>query len=120
MRILLVDPEDSLRRGPWSRQRWDLLVDLGRSSAFSAEAWMDQYGCPILRLDSYRGGVADVRRVRDIFSEGRNHLIDWEGIDWWDLTSLLLVPVTLEALALRRIVPEISATAELWATRLSR
>lgn len=117
MRVLLVHPEDSPRRGPWSHQRWDLLVDLGKSSPFSSEAWSQQYGCPVLRADSFRQGIADVKLVRETFSAGRGRVIDEEGIDWWDLTSLLLVPEALAVLAFQRIAAEIDGASELWATR---
>jgi hypothetical protein len=117
MRVLLVHPEDSPRRGPWARQSWDLIVDLGKSSKFSEQAWSEQYGCPVLRTDSFRQGIADVKRVRQIFSLGRGRLLDEEGIDWWDLTSLLVVPEALSLLALDRVAAEIGPSAELWATR---
>ncbi len=118
MRILLVHPEDSPRKGTWSHEHWDLLVDLGRSSQFSAGDWGRQYGCPILRADSFRNGVADARQVRQIFSAGVGRLIDEEGVVWWDLASLLLVHEALDVLALQRVAREISPSAELWATRL--
>jgi len=76
MRILLVHPEDSPRKRPWWHEHWDLLVDLGSSSQFSAREWEMQYGCPILRADSFRNGVADVRQVRRIFSAGLGRLVD--------------------------------------------
>lgn len=117
MRVLLLQPEDSPRSGPWSRERWDLILDLGKSSPFSAEAWARGSGCPILRVDSYRKGVADVRQVRDMVSVGRGRLIDEEGLDWWDLTLLLVAPAALTVVALRRVAAEISPSAELWATR---
>lgn len=117
MRVLLLHPEDSPRRGPWSRQRWDLVVDLGKSSPYSEEAWGQMYGCPVLRSESFRYGIADAKQVREIFVEGRGHLVDAEGIDWWNLTSLLIVPDTLAVLTLGRVAAEISASAELWATR---
>jgi hypothetical protein len=117
MRVLFLHPEDDPAVGPWSRERWDLIVDLGKSSAFSAEAWARQSGCSVLRTDSFREGLADVRRVREMFSPGRKRLIDEEGIDWWDLTSLLLAQEALTVLALRRLVGEIQPTEELWATR---
>jgi hypothetical protein len=117
MRVLLIHPEDSPRRGPWSRQRWDLIVDLGKSSQYSEAAWAEQYACPVLRSESFRQGVADTKLVREMFSAGRGQLLDEEGIDWWDLTSLLIVPDALTALALRRVAGEISPLAELWTTR---
>jgi hypothetical protein len=117
MRVLLLHPEDSPGVGPWSRERWDLIVDLGKSSPFSAETWARQSGCPVVRADSFREGLADVRRVREMFSPGRKQLIDEEGIDWWDLTSLQLAPDALTILALRRLAVEIEPSAELWASR---
>jgi hypothetical protein len=117
MRVLLLHPEDSPGVGAWARERWDLIIDLGKSSLFSAEAWARQSGCPVLRTDSFREGLADVRRVREMFSPGRKRLIDEEGIDWWDLTSLLVAPDALAVLALRRLAGEVKPSAELWATR---
>ena len=116
MRILLLHPEDSPRRGPWSRQRWDLVVDLGKSSRFSEQQWEAQYQCPILRADVFREGISDVRRVREILAAGQGQLLDEEGIDWWDL-NLRFVPEVLMVLTLRRVAAELSSQAELWATR---
>jgi len=117
MRVLLLQPEDSPERGPWSQQHWDLIVDLGKSSRFSEERWTRQHGCPLLRADSFRQGIADAKKVRELFSAGRGRLIDEEGIDWWDLLSLLVLPDALNLLALLSIAKEISPSAELWATR---
>jgi hypothetical protein len=117
MRVLLLHPEDSPRSGPWTRQRWDLIVDLGQSSGFSAQAWTEQHGCPVLRADSFRQGIADVKRVRQIFSAARGRLLDQEGIDWWDLTSISVAQEALTVLALQRVAAEISGSGELWATR---
>ena len=117
MRVLLLQPEDSPERGPWSRQRWDLIVDLGKSSLFSVERWTRQFGCPVLRADSFRHGIADAKHVREMFSAGRSRLADEEGIDWWDLMSLLVAPYALTLPALLSVAKEISASAELWTTR---
>ena len=117
MHVLLVHPEDSPRQGPWTLRRWDLIVDLGKSSEFSERAWSEQYGCPVLRLESFRQGISDVKRVRQILSAGRGRLLDEEGIDWWELVSLPVVPEALSLLALERAAPQIPPSAELWATR---
>jgi hypothetical protein len=117
MRILLLQPEDWPSREPWSRQTWDLIVDLGKSSAFSAQNWSRLHHCPVLRSDSFRDGVSDVRQVQDLFAAGRGRLIDEEGIDWWDLTSLLVAQEALTVLALRKLAAELSPSAELWTTR---
>jgi hypothetical protein len=117
MRILLLQPEDSPEQGPWSRQHWDLIVDLGKSSPFSEEEWSRQCGCPILRTDSFRHGIADARTVRQLFAPCLGRLIDEEGIDWWDLLALLVAPDALTLLALQAVAGALSSSAELWATR---
>jgi len=117
MRILLVDPEDSPLRGPWASQPWDLIVDLGNSSFFSEESWRQRCNCRIVRSQSVERGIADAREVRKIFSAGRGRLLDEEGIDWWDLTSLLFAPEVFALLRLGRVAGEINPDADLWATR---
>jgi hypothetical protein len=117
MRALLLQPEDSPERGPWSRQHWDLIVDLGKSSPFSEERWARQCGCPVLRAESFRHGIADVKRVRELFSAGRGRLIDEEGLDWWDLMSLLVAPYAQTLPALLSMAKEMNPSAELWVTR---
>ena len=52
-----------------------------------------------------------------MFSAGRGWLIDEEGIDWWDLMSLLVAPYALTLPALLSVAKQISPSAELWATR---
>ena len=116
MRVLLLHPEDSPRYGPWSQQRWDLVVDLGKSSRFSEQEWSEKCECPILRADVFREGIADARRVREILSVGRGRLVDEEGVDWWDL-NLRFVPEALSTLTLIRVAAQLSGQAELWATR---
>jgi len=119
MRILLLHPEDSPLGGPWSRERWDLIVDLGRSSRFSEERWSRLRSCPVLRSDTFTEGIADIRRVRDILAAPCGVLLDEHGIDWWGLTNLRIVPGALAALTLRRVASEIPKNAELWTTRPS-
>lgn len=117
MRVLLLHPHDSPLAGPWSRQRWDLIVDLGKSSQFSAYRWKEHFHCPILRADSFRQGLEDVQRVRHIFSPLRGRLVDGEGIDWWDLTSLLIAAEGIDLSALKHIASELDGPHELWASR---
>jgi hypothetical protein len=117
MHVLLVHPEDSPSRGPWSKRHWDLIVDLGKSSQSTQEEWARKCGSPVLRLDSFRNGVADAKQVRQIFSSVRGRLVDEEGIDWWDLLSLLIAPEALSVLALERIALELPLAAEYWVSR---
>src|SRR5689334_2609803 len=117
MRVLLVHPEDSPGRGSWSEQHWDLMVDMGKSSSFSAAAWTEKMKCPVLRSDAFHMGAEDLRRVRELLSSGRGLLLDEEGIDWWNLTSLLIVAEIEAVLTFQRVALEITPAAGLWATR---
>jgi len=117
MRVLLLHPEDSPRSGPWSRERWDLVVDLGASTPFSRQRWEKECGCPFLCADSFREGVADARRVREIFAVGRGRLIDDVGLDHWELISVAFVLQALVVLQLLRLRDQIPQGAEVWCTR---
>jgi hypothetical protein len=117
MRILLLHPEDFPQRGPWSAQRWDLIVDLGRSSASSVAAWEEATHARVLLADSFRKGVEDIRQVKKLFSLGMGRLRDEEGIDWWELTSPIIAWETEAVLVFQRMISEIDGTAEIWATR---
>src|SRR5205807_8511674 len=96
---------------------WDLIVDLGRSSEFSAAEWHGQTGCPILRSDSFREGVEDLKLVRETLSSGQGRLVDEEGIDWWNLTALLIAPQVEAMLTWIRVAAQIPSRADRWSTR---
>ena len=117
MRVLLLHPDDSPLTGPWARQHWDLIIDMGRSSPFSADRWTQHFRCPVLRSDSFRQGIADAHRIREIFSFPRRRLLDEVGIDWWDLLSLLVAPEGFDLLVLQRVSGELRPEYEFWSTR---
>ncbi len=117
MRVLLLQPGDSPRRGPWTRESWDLAVDLGKSSAQTAVEWSEIMRCPLLRFDDFSRNVEDVREIGRILSAGDGRLLDREGIDWWSLRSLEILREAMATLALQRMSKEVSRPATLWATR---
>jgi hypothetical protein len=116
MRVLLLHPEDFPQRGPWSQERWDLIVDLGRSSSSTVEDWERIMHVSVLRADSLRQDVEDLRQVRKLFSRGMDRLTDEAGIDWWELTSLLIMSELETILAFQRLLPQIERATEIWAT----
>jgi len=117
MRVLLVHPEDSPLHGPWATQRWDLVVDLGQSASFSHRRWAAALHCPVLCSDSCRPGYAGALELRGIFSAGHGYLVDEEGIDYWDLVSLVYTPEALVVLEMQRLIAELPVAGELWCTR---
>jgi len=116
MRILLLHPDDSPRRGPWARYKWDLLVDLGKSSESTAAAWQKELGCPALRLEQFRQRE-DLGCVEAILRTFRGRLLDSEGLDWWELTALLVHAELETSLLLRRVVAELPENADVFASR---
>lgn len=117
MRILLLQPEDSPRRGPWTAASWDLALDLGRSSLSTAAAWSELLHCPLLRAESFSEGITDVQRAGKILAFGEGRLIDSEGIDWWNLRSIEILREAAVILSFERLAAEIPRPAELWSTR---
>ncbi len=115
MRVLLLHGRDSQHAGPWTAQSWDLVVNLGRARLASEGS--AQRGTRILHLDSYFRGLDDNRIVRGLLRAGCGQLIDGEGLDWWELTSVGIVQPALEAVLLERVAAEIPNSAELWSTR---
>jgi hypothetical protein len=116
LKILLVHPEDSARSGPWVGQKWDLVVDLGKSSAFARELSRERLNAPILQLDSLRQSE-DVELMRKIMAVGSDQLVDDLGLDWWVLVSVFAYALLEEAIMLRRLASQLEPHAELYATR---
>jgi hypothetical protein len=117
LKTLLVHPEDSPCSGPWAGEKWDLIVDLGKSSAFTRAAWQERLNSPILQLDTLRRGIQDFDSIRQFLDAGRNQLLDEIGLDWWELVSVLIYPELQDAVLLRRLTEQLDATAELYTTR---
>ena len=117
MKTLLVHPEDSPCSGPWAGEKWDLIVDLGKSSAFTRSAWQERLNSPILQLDTLWRGIEDFDSIRQLLHAGRNQLLDEMGLDWWDLVSVLIYPELQDAVLLGRLAERLDANTELYATR---
>lgn len=115
MRILLVHPDDCPERGPWSADRWDRIVDLGKGGSQTYERWSRQLQCPATSLGTL--SMEELRPIRNILAAGTGRLLDREGLDWWELTSLFLHQ-QLEVLAqLRRFADHLQRTDEVFVTR---
>jgi len=117
VKTLLLHPDDSPRRGPWASQKWDRIVDLGKCSEATAAAWQILFSCPVVRLRAWRRNVEDPRLAGQILRRGFGQLIDEQGLDWWDLTSLHVHAEVETAIALCRLAAEADLGGELYATR---
>jgi len=119
LKTLLLHPDDSPRRGPWARQKWDRIVDLGKSSESTVAAWQELTGSPVIRLSHYRQNIEDPRTAGRILQQWNGKLLDNHGLDWWDLTYLFVHSALETAIALRRLAQEVLLEGDLYATRSS-
>src|SRR5947207_12868512 len=116
MRILLVQPDDSLENGP-CQKKWDQVIDLSKGGFDFYRRSTLQLGCPVVPLDSLRVGVEDFQWVREISESGRNRLVDAEGLDWWELTAIFFHQQIELLGVLRRFADNLKSSDELYITR---
>lgn len=116
MKVLLLHPDDSPLSGPWIEPRWDAVFDLARSGWAACERWSRILGCPVRPIDALRG-EDQIRRVRELLQMGMGRLVDEEGLDWWELTALLVHQQMESLVLLRKFVEDLPPQAEVSITR---
>jgi hypothetical protein len=114
MRILFLHPEDDPVRGPWARQRWDRVIDLGLAGSETYARWSHWFHCPVESIGFAR---SDVSRAREAFAAGRGLLVDALGVDWWEVISVRYNSPLLQAVAVENIAKTIRPEDELFASR---
>ena len=115
MRVLLVHPEDSPEQGPWAEQNWDRLVDLGQAGPSAYERWGARFRCRAGPVGL--PGAEDFRAVRGLLESGLGRLCDTEGLDWWELTALLVHKDMEIVQVLRKFAGSLHPNDELFVTR---
>jgi hypothetical protein len=88
MRVLLLHPNDSPLIGLWSRERWDLVVDLGFASPHLYEEWSRILGTRVRGIYQLDGHMEGYRWVEKIVEHGRGRLLDRMGLDWWEILAV--------------------------------
>src|SRR5437868_13823095 len=117
MQVLLLHPDDAPLAGPWIHCKWDAVFDLARSGWSACERWSAAFGCPVKPIDALREGNAQTRRVRELLQFGMGRLVDEEGLDWWELTSILFHQQMESLVLLRMLVDSLPSDAEVQVTR---
>jgi hypothetical protein len=115
MKVLLLHPEDDLPRTPG--KMWDVVVDLGRAPRSLYERWRQHCGCEVLSLYDFAEEIEDLYRIRTLLQLGSGQLVDAEGIDWWNVLSLELVPELLRLSLAQRLSRRLGAACELRVSR---
>jgi hypothetical protein len=117
MRILLIHSEDDPETGTWAGLTWDRMVDLGMGGVRTYERWKRRSRCPITTLSSLRRGFDDFRRVRELLGQGCGRLVDEQGLDWWEIMSLLLHGEVETFLVLQRFAETVGSGDEVYISR---
>jgi hypothetical protein len=87
MRVLLLHPGDDFHRS-WTRQHWDLVIDLGRAPRSFYDERSAALGCPVFSVFDLAVEVEDMQVWRQLLQPGMGRVVDRFGIDWWDVISL--------------------------------
>lgn len=116
MKVLLLHPEDMLPP-PAPDQRWDLVVDFGRSPAAIYGAWSRQTGCRVLSLSALVEEVSDLYREKELLQLGLGAMVDEHGLDWWDVVSMMIEQPLRTCILLPRLASFLAAGVDLYASR---
>lgn len=117
MRVLLIHPEDELQGEPWSSLKWDRVIDLGRAGAESYARAGASLGSAITSLDEFRENFNEMHRVRELLALGMGRLNDSFGLDWWELTSILVHQQVETAFLLRQLMETLGQQDEVYVSR---
>jgi len=108
-----------LQDGPWASQKWDRVIDLGRSGADAYAHASATFGHPVTALDDLRSDFKEIRRVRELFALGMGKLQDASGLDWWELTALLIHQQLEIVILLREFAATLGPSDEVHVSRPS-
>lgn len=117
MRVLLIHPEDNLQKGPWNGSKWDRVLDLGQAGMESYRLAAARFGCAVTPLQSFRKDFKEIRRVKELLNLGLGRLTDGFGLDWWELTSILVHPQLESLILLQELMETLHESDEVYVSR---
>ncbi|HKS74215.1 MAG TPA: hypothetical protein VJQ82_13520 [Terriglobales bacterium] len=117
MRTLLIHSGDHPDGGPWAAETWSRVIDLGLGGAETYGRWREKLGCEVVSLESYRRGFQEILRVRELLAEGRGRLVDRDGLDWWEVTAILIHPQLEVLVLLARWLETVGDSEEVYISR---
>lgn len=120
MKILLLHPDDVADHGTWSREQWDLVIDLGFAGPELYGEWNRLLKCKILSIHQFALYPESHRWVNQVFEQGRGQLVDQIGLDWWEILAVVRYQDLHALFLLRQLQQEISGSVELAASRPHR
>ena len=87
MKILLLHPEDAAEGGAWSREHWDLVVDLGFAGIEAYARYSRTLNSRFLSIHQFARHPESYRWVNQFLERGRGRLFDRRGLDWWEILA---------------------------------
>jgi len=117
MRVLLIHPQDGLLDGPWADSSWDRVVDLGLGGSKSYEDAYRVLHSRITPLQELRNGFDEFRKVRELLTSGLGRLTDGFGLDWWELTAILVHQQLEMVILLQKFVETLGSNDEIHVSR---
>jgi hypothetical protein len=87
MKILLLHPEDVPDGGAWSREPWDLVVDLGFAGTEAYTRDSRSLNSRFLSIHQFARHPESYRWVNQFLERGRGKLLDRAGLDWWEILA---------------------------------
>jgi hypothetical protein len=111
MRILLIHPDDS-DSGPWQRERWDMVVDLGKAGKFTLGRWSEKFRCPVKCLPPVTS--VDLKHIREALFSGLGSMADSHRLDWWELISIRFIEPLEKLISLQKLAAQVEAKDELF------
>lgn len=117
MKLLAIHPEDGLLDGPWANSAWDRVVDLGRSGAETYAEAGERFCSKVEPLDNFRHELEEIRHVRELMALGMGRLRDAVGLDWWELTAIMVHPAIETAVMLERLARDLGPEDEVHVSR---
>ena len=107
MKILLLHPEDDLPFAS-ATPHWDLVVDLARAPVSTYADWSRRTGGPVMSLYDLIQEIEDLRSIKQLLRLGRGAMVDRQGIDWWDVLSLMIYPTLHRLMLVGRLASQTS------------
>jgi hypothetical protein len=114
MKVLLLHPAGSF---PHSAHGWDLIVDLGRAPESTYQRWSQQADCPVVSIYDFAEEIEDLHRLRKLLHLGTGCMVDWWGIDWWDVLSLEIASELQQFMLVGRLARDLGAHCKLYSSR---
>jgi hypothetical protein len=88
MKILLLHPNDPADGGAWSREPWDLVIDIGFAGSEAYASYSRILHSTVLSIHQFARHPESYRWVNDAFERGRGRVIDDMGLDWWEILAM--------------------------------